>query len=93
MKIFIFCILTFLFFSCKKDVTNGNATIVRNCTGTYLRIDGNDYLVCNSEKLKSFSDESSVSVSYETIESCDQNGVVCMMYYEHEGIVRVTKVH
>lgn len=40
---------------CKKE-SNINVTVVRDCTGTYLRWDGKDYQVCNLEKVSSFSD-------------------------------------
>ncbi|MBK8845192.1 MAG: hypothetical protein IPO27_01025 [Bacteroidetes bacterium] len=86
--------LTFIGFGltgCEK--TQGNATIVRDCTGTYLTFKGDDYLVCNYEKLDGFASGSLVTATYKLIDECSNNQVVCLMYHEHKGIIHVSRVN
>jgi hypothetical protein len=39
--------------SCKRE-TNKPMTVIKDCTGTYLRMDGKDFQVCNIGKLTFF---------------------------------------
>lgn len=69
-------------------------TIVRDCTGTYIRIDNKvDYLVCNAEILSEKKEGESVSVIYDFEKTCDEldNKATCMMYHEHKGKIRIKK--
>ena len=69
-------------------------TIVRNCTGTYIQIEGKeDYLVCNAEKLSEKKDGEVVSVVYDYEKTCKEleNKATCMMYHEHKGAIRIKK--
>jgi hypothetical protein len=70
-----------------------NGTIVRDCTGTYIRIGEADYLVCNKQDLVSIPDNAMVGVKYKKAKKCPPTDeMVCMMYHEHKGVVYVTKV-
>jgi hypothetical protein len=70
-----------------------HATIVRDCSGTYIRIDKTDYLVCNKEILQDIPDETIVSVSFKKVKQCPPTDeMVCMLYHEHKGTVKVKKV-
>ncbi len=68
--------------------------IVRNCSGTYVKIDEQDFQVCNAEALEKFDDGESVDIEYEDVEKCEnKEGVaVCMLYHPHEGYVFVNQV-
>lgn len=69
------------------------ATVVRDCTGTYIRTGKSDYLVCNKEILQDIPDGSAVEVRCKKMKKCPPTDeAVCMMYHEHKGIVRITKV-
>ena len=83
--------LTATLFSCDKE-KNQSATIIRDCTGTYLRIDSKDYLVCNIEKTNEFEENDSVVVTYRAINDCSSNGAVCLLYHKNEGPVKVYKI-
>lgn len=70
-------------------------TIVRDCTGTYLRVAENeDYLVCNSEILESRKDGEKVSLVYDYTKECKERDgkIMCMMYHENKGMIRVKSV-
>lgn len=77
----------------KKSENNKSftGTIVRNCTGTYIRVNEKDWHVCNFELLKNYKEGIRLSVTYEIPEDCPEfNGIaVCMMYHPHEGLIRI----
>jgi len=86
--------LGLMLFSCKKKALE-NMTVVRDCTGTYLRIDRKDYRVCNLEKLTTYNDGVIVKAKFHKLKECNGSGmnqIVCMMYHQHEGWIEVTEV-
>ena len=85
---FFFC---FAFQSCKKEELL-KAAVVRDCTGTYLRVDKLDYAVCNLSSLTSYEDGSAVRVSFTRLSECSSNAIACMMLHPHEGYIKVTAV-
>lgn len=77
---------------CKKKI-HQSATIVRDCSGTYLRIKDKDYRVCNTEKLSSFENGDKVTVSTKEQSKCDlENGFSCYVNHPFENWVEVTKI-
>lgn len=90
---FIVSIALVLFLSsCDKLETQ--AIVVKDCTGTYLRINQKDYMVCNYEVLQNHSNGAEIRVDFKTAESCFHliDLVVCEMYHENEGLIQVTKI-
>ena len=79
-----------LFSSCKKD-SDLEAKVIRDCTGTYLEIDGHDYYVCSYEEVSDFADNSSVFVKYFSVEECGQVGA-CLLYHPKAGNVEVIEI-
>ena len=81
-------------FACKKE-RNKTVTVMRNCTGTYLRLDGKDYQVCNLEKVSQFADGATVTATFKKLKECNgsaKDEIVCQMLYENEGWVEVYKI-
>lgn len=69
--------------------------VIRDCTGTYLRMDGKDYRVCNLEKVTAFADGAEVDASFKRLGECNGSAndqIVCMMYHEHEGWIEVKQI-
>jgi len=95
-NIFLLVILLTLIFSCATIHDRlQTGTIVRDCTGTYLRIGENeDYLVCNSDILASKKDGEKVSLVYDYTKECKERDgkIMCMMYHENKGMIRVKSV-
>lgn len=91
--IYLFSILLFTNFSCQKE-KSVKMTVIKDCTGVYLRIDKKDYQVCNVEKLESYSDGTEINVVYQNITSCPSlnNKIVCMMYHPSEGLIEVNRI-
>ena len=94
-SILIATIITLLtLFSCKKE-KNAEVSVVRDCTGTYLRFEGKDYHVCNSEKLASFRNGMTVKATFKRIKKCDgsaNNETKCLMIHSNEGWIEVEKI-
>lgn len=94
--IFLSAIFSTLLFSCATvhdRLNTGN--IVRDCTGTYLRVTENeDYLVCNAEILEAKKDGEKVSLIFDYTKTCaERDGkIMCMMFHENKGMIRVKEV-
>lgn len=83
-----------VFAGCKKGSPK-NAIVYRDCTGTYLRITGKDYQVCNLEKVAPFRDGAAVTASFKNIATCNgsaKDAIVCMMLHANEGWIEVTDI-
>jgi hypothetical protein len=81
--------LTSSFSSARKK----SATVARDCTGTYIRFDKTDYLVCNKEILQDIPDESQVTVNFKKVKECPPTDeMVCMLYHQHAGVIEISKV-
>lgn len=80
-----------LVISCSVAKKSSNATVIRDCTGTYLRMDSKDYLVCNATVLKDVKTGSAVNAVFSKTDKCPElEGVmVCMMYHKNEGTIRI----
>ena len=85
--------LLFTMFACNKEKCK-SMTVVKDCTGTYLRLDGKDFHVCNEEKLSSFSSGTTITASFKTIENCKalEEKFVCKMYHKNEGWIEVVNL-
>lgn len=67
-------------------------TVIKDCTGSYLRFNGKDYQICNIEIVEGFESGVEVEASFERIEDCKNNWVVCFMLHENEGWINVTEI-
>lgn len=75
MKSISFLMLLVLFlilFSCKKD-SYTNASVVKVCGITFLRILDKDYKVCNTDKINSFDNNQKVLANFQLIKDCGDN--------------------
>lgn len=91
----VLCIVLILFFaSCTKEAYQ-SVTVIRNCTGTYLRLDGKDYIVCNTEKVNSFPNGAAVTARFKNIKECNGSAkyaIVCYMAYANEGWIEIDDI-
>ena len=79
--------------SCKTE-RNKTTTLVRDCTGTYLRYKEKDYHVCNSEILEKYADGDKMIVTFKKVKECRarEGDIVCMMFHENAGWIEVKEV-
>lgn len=92
--LFIFLALATIFTSCDKEAYQ-TATVVRDCTGTYLRLNSKDYLVCNLGKVASFSTGQTVTATFRKLKECNdpaQPTIICQMLHQNEGWIEVIKI-
>ena len=77
------------------SVTGVEAVVVKDCTGTYVRVSEKDYLVCNKELLDQNQSGDTLHVRFEQISHCPRldTTIVCMMYHQHEGLVKLKKIN
>lgn len=84
----------FILFACNK-VNNETMVVIRDCTGTYLRLDGKDYHVCNPKKISAFVSGTEVKATFKKIKDCKDEPKqhhVCFMLHENEGWITVEKI-
>jgi hypothetical protein len=95
-----FCLTLWIFFlsfamaGCTKE-KNEMVTIVKNCTGVYIQIEGKHFLVCNEEVFANIDNGSSKRIVFKKVKSCkakNDKEIVCTMYFQHEGKVEVLQV-
>jgi hypothetical protein len=89
-----FAIFSLSFSACTrscKEVGTQKAQVIRNCTGTYLRVEDKDYLVCNLNLLTQYADNEQIEIGIHHIAECPDlnNKTICMMVYPNAGIVEV----
>ena len=91
----IITILSLTLFSCSK-AKNEKMTVVKDCTGSYLRFNNKDYRVCNFESVASFNNGAEVEASFKKIETCSDSGngvlICCWLAHEDEGWIKVEKI-
>jgi hypothetical protein len=59
--------------------------------GTYLRIDGKDFEVCNYKMADRFEDRARVDVAFERITTCGikDDRIRCAAIYPSEGLIKI----
>lgn len=93
-KTAVLIFLAFALAACTKE-KNEMATIIKNCTGVYIQVEGKNFLVCNEEIFADFNNGSSKRVVFKRVKNCNykkEKEVQCMMYFQHEGKVEVLEV-
>ncbi len=69
-------------------------TVIKNCTGTYLKYKDDNYKVCNSELLDSFLPNHPVTASFNKIKERKnfEDQIVCEMAFEFKSVIEVTSI-
>jgi hypothetical protein len=80
---------------CEDEIAKGMA-IVRDCTGTYLRQDNNDFKVCNPEKIESYADGQIIQATFSNAKECENSSVddyICNLYHPFEEVIVIKNVN
>tara|TARA_R110002050_G_scaffold297339_2_gene458676 strand:+ start:91879 stop:92163 length:285 start_codon:yes stop_codon:yes gene_type:complete len=93
MKTFILIcsVIVFTFVSSCKKEHGQDAIVVQNCLGYYLRINAEDYYICNQESMKDYADGDAVVASVMRTERCNPSGV-CLIVHPTAGYVTVQEI-
>lgn len=81
----------FFAFSCSRHKVK--ATVVKDCSGVYLRINFKDHLVCNDEMLSNIPDNGIIAVDFHKENNCISYETVCMLYHPYEDVIVVDKIY
>lgn len=86
----LFCL--FIIAGCHKNKGvpipdfSGSMTVVKDCSGDYLRYLKKDYLICNKQLLSGYNSGDAITASIRKITDCSENrGPVCYLYHANEG--------
>ncbi len=90
MRILVVLALLVFATSCKKNVEG--AEVIRDCTGTYLKIGNEDFKVYNIEILDDYPEGSTVNAHYKKIPEFEEEGAVCMLYHEYSASIEIYSV-
>jgi hypothetical protein len=72
-------------------ITQQKMKVVKDCSGTYIQYENADYQVCNKDLLVKYNDGDWILASFYTLSECPEKGdvMVCMLYHENKGWVKV----
>ncbi|MCI5059378.1 MAG: hypothetical protein MRY83_24915 [Flavobacteriales bacterium] len=80
------------FGACKKE-KNVSSEVIRDCTGTYLRLDEKDYKVCNIDILEGYESETNIIATFKKTNNCDDPEVaVCLLYHPFEHYIKIQSI-
>jgi len=78
--------------SCNEQ-SKESMTVIKDCTGTYLRMNETDYFVCNYELLASHTEGEIISVTFKETDCENASEVVtCMMHHPYESKIEIIKI-
>lgn len=88
-RILLALIICLTIVSCKK--TNQDATVTKDCTGTYLTIDSKDFKVCNEEILEAYDEGTKIKASFKKLKECQalEDKVTCELYHEYKYWIEI----
>jgi len=75
----------------KEDCLSQHATVIKDCTSSYLRVDNKDYLICNEERVESYSNNSSVHATFQRKEGCSYTGD-CYLHHSYEYSIEILNI-
>jgi hypothetical protein len=85
-------ILSLAALSCHKRQER-SMTVIRDCSGTYLRLDGKDYQVCNIEATNDYSSGTAVKVAFRMLKECDGPAYfTCELNHPSEGWIKIVYI-
>ena len=89
----LFAVILLTTSSCKK-LRNKNATVIQDCTGTYLKVDGKKYSVCNFSMLSTYKDGEEVTATFKKVEECEstETRFVCLLLVSFDSLIEVQKI-
>lgn len=77
-----------------KKTYKEKVIVIRDCSGTYIRFNGNDFKVCNDAVLESFENKSEVQLFFTDVNLCEveENVATCMLYHGFMGSVHIENI-
>jgi hypothetical protein len=71
----------------------GTMTVIKDCTGSYLRYEEKDYKVCNAIKLDGYQTNDEIRASFlKEVKCTTDQAFICQMYHAHEGFIEIIQI-
>ena len=86
-----FVVVAWLSLSGCKDSQTQTAIVIKNCTGSYLRFEDNDFKICNPDIMASHPEGEVVIVRLRYNDQCSDD-FACNLHYPFEGWVEVLEI-
>lgn len=84
--------LIFLLGAC-NSIVGKKSIVVKDCTGSYLQIEGSDFRICNKGKVENIPNGTAVIATFRSSTTCEaDNDIVCEMYHKYEDDIRISKI-
>jgi len=80
--------------SINLEYTEVKAEFIKDCTGSYLRIDGNDYKICNFENTSAYENNDVIYASIRKVKDCSNFSpdiLTCKMFHAFVATIEVKK--
>ena len=88
LPILLVCALS----SCNKTIKR-SAIVIKDCTGSYVKRNNADYLICNNEVVANIEHGTEVYITYKNIKGFkNSDEVACDMYHKTKGIIELIKI-
>ncbi len=86
-----FALVAWLSISGCTDSQKQTAIVIKNCTGSYLRFQENDFKICNPEIIESQQEGEVITVKLRYIDQCTDD-YACNLHYPFEGWVEILEI-
>lgn len=86
-----FVFVAWLSLSGCTDSQTQTAIVIKNCTGSYLRFEDNDFKICNQEIIESYQEDEVITANLRHIDHCSYD-YACNLYYPFEGWVEILEI-
>ena len=94
MKYLILITTLLILFSCSKGPLKVETTLIKDCTGSYLRMEGlKDHFICNDDIVADIENNTIIDAEFILEENCENDtGFICEMFHEYSEIITITKI-
>ncbi len=73
--------------------TSKKSIVIKDCTGSYLQIEGSDFRICNDSKVEHIPNGTEVVATFRSSSTCEvDNQIRCELYHKNEGDIRISKI-
>ena len=86
-----FVFVAWLSLSGCTDSQTQTAIVIKNCTGSYLRFEDNDFKICNPEIIESYQRGEGITVKIRYNDQCSYD-FECYLHFPFEGSVEILEI-
>lgn len=91
MKLFVGAAVSILLLGSCGVTREMQGTIVKDCTGTYIRHNNIDFKICNESEIGSAYVDQRITINYKEVNDC-KNASTCPIYHPSAKNIKVKKI-